>query len=264
MELSESASKAGFQLLHVTRAESTNEAALQAVLKGADRFWLVADEQTMGRGRHGRSWASPPGNLYASLGLSAPCPPAKVPQIGFVAGLSLAEAILQLAPKLKPVLHLKWPNDCLISGRKCAGILLEGSSLPGGRTALVVGMGVNVAATPTGIDQAVSALGEHAGGVTAADLFEALADRISENLAVFDQGAGFYAVRDRWLRHALPLGAALRVRLPEGEKLGAFAGIDLAGHLLLEAAGTVETIMVGDVFPVGGFPTPETAARAGL
>ena len=69
MELSTAAEAAGFQLLHVTRAESTNEAALKAVLAGADRFWVVADEQTAGRGRHGRAWASPPGNLYASLGI---------------------------------------------------------------------------------------------------------------------------------------------------------------------------------------------------
>lgn len=261
-ELSAEARTAGFQLLHVTRAESTNEAALRAVQAGVDRFWVVADEQTKGRGRHGRDWASPPGNLYASLGLMAPCPSALAPLLGFVAGLSLVEAILMLAPALGPALRLKWPNDCLINGAKLAGILLEGTSLPDGKTAIAIGVGVNVAHVPQGLDRQASALCEHRREATPAEMFEALSARMAKNLALFDRGAGFDAIREAWTSHALPLGTALQVKLPSGERRGRFAGIDQAGHLLLEIdGGARETIMVGDVFPIDDILSPEAAIR---
>ncbi len=261
IELSPRAIADGFQLLHVTRAESTNEAALKAVQAGVDLFWVVADEQTMGRGRHGRSWASPPGNLYASLGLHDPCPAAFSPLLGFVAGLSLAEAILAIAPGLKPVLHLKWPNDAQIDGAKLAGILLEGTTLGGGATGVAIGIGVNVAHFPEGLDQKATALAAHIRNIDPALLFDALSERMAGNLALFDRGAGFAAIRAGWLAHALPNGTPLRVKLPAGERHGRFAGIDPAGHLLLETGGPVETIMVGDVFPGDDLLSPEAAMR---
>jgi len=261
--LSDEAVEAGFQLLAVTRAESTNEAALKAVLAGADRFWLFAEEQTMGRGRHGRTWASPRGNLYASLGLADPCPPAKAPLLGFVAGLSLAEAILALAPALEPVVRLKWPNDCLVAGEKCVGILLEGSNRPDGRRAVVIGMGVNVRVAPEGLDQPVTALHRHSRAFTVDGLFERLSERMAANLDLFAQGTGFATIRERWLAHAIPVGSPVRVKLPAGEITGSFAGIDGEGQLLVAREGKVETIMVGDVFPLATGADLEQAARAG-
>lgn len=261
--LSPEAEEAGFQLLAVTRVETTNEAALKAVLAGADRFWLAAEEQTMGRGRHGRTWASPRGNLYASLGLANPCPAAKAPLLGFVAGLSLAEAIVSLAPALKPVVRLKWPNDCLVAGEKCVGILLEGSNGPDGRRAVVIGMGVNVLAAPEGLDQPVTALGRHSRAFTVAGLFERLSERMAANLAVFAEGTGFASIRERWLAHAIPTGSPVRVKLPSGEITGTFAGIDSDGQLLVAREGRTETVMVGDVFPLVVGVDPEQAARAG-
>lgn len=261
LTLSPAAQAAGFQLFHVTRAESTNAAALRAVELGADRLWIVADEQTAGRGRHGRAWQSPPGNLYASLGLAAPCPPRFAPLLGFVAGLSLAEAILTLAPGLSGGLHLKWPNDCLLMGAKVAGILLEGTSLKGGETGLTLGMGVNVAHFPEGLDQRATALAEHSAKIDRNRLFMALSDRIATNLAVFDQGSGFESIRQAWLKHALPKGTRLKVKPPSGERIGSFAGIDPTGALLLETETGIEAILVGDVFPIDDMPSPECAAR---
>ena len=261
LTLSPAAQAAGFQLFHVTRAESTNAAALRAVELGADRLWIVADEQTAGRGRHGRTWQSPPGNLYASLGLAAPCPPRFAPLLGFVAGLSLAEAVLILAPGLAGALHLKWPNDCLLMGAKVAGILLEGTSLKGGETGLTLGMGVNVAHFPEGLDQRATALAEHSANVDRDRLFTALSDRMAGNLALFDHGSGFEAIRQGWLKHALPKGTRLKVKPPSGERIGAFAGIDPTGALLLETETGIEAILVGDVFPIDDITSPERAAR---
>ncbi|MCZ8374503.1 MAG: biotin--[acetyl-CoA-carboxylase] ligase [Beijerinckiaceae bacterium] len=261
MELGAAARRAGFSLEFREVVASTNDLALACLRQGGDRHWFVAGQQQAGRGRHGRDWVSPPGNLYASLALAAPCPPARAPLVGFVAGLSLAEALCRVSPALKPAIHLKWPNDVQIAGAKAAGILLEGLSLPGGRTGIVIGMGANIRHRPDLADYPVTALADHAPGAQVPAVFAALSDRIAENLALFDAGNGFAAIREGWLRHALPPGTKLRVRLPAGERHGTFAGLDPDGHLLLDTGRAVEAVMVGDVFLSETPADPQTALR---
>lgn len=261
MELGAAAQRAGFRLTWQDAVPSTNDLALAALQAGDDRHWFVAGQQLAGRGRHGRGWVSPPGNLYASLALRNPCAPAHAPLVGFVAGLSLAEALAAVAPALAPALALKWPNDCQLAGAKLAGILLEGTTLPQGQSGVVIGMGVNVRHHPDLPDYPVTALTAHGVMIEAADVFSALSDRVAANLDLFDGGRGFGAIRERWLRHALPLGTPLRVRLPAGERHGRFAGLDPDGHLLLETGGALEAVMVGDVFLAEGPLDPQAAVR---
>lgn len=261
MQLSPQALAAGFSLEHVASIGSTSTAALAAVSAGHNRHWVVADAQTSGRGRHGRVWASPPGNLYASLGLKSPCPPSLAPRLGFVAGLSLMEAILVLAPGLAGRARLKWPNDCLLMDAKCAGILIEGAIAPNGVQHLAIGIGVNVLHSPNDIGRSAAALAQHAGEFTPAALFAALSARMAHNLALFADGTGFARIRRLWLAHALPIGERLTVRPPQGEHSGIFAGIDEAGHLLLGTDHGVETIMVGDVFLAPSGQAAENAAE---
>ena len=151
MRLSSAASRGGYRLEAFDRLGSTNDEAMARARAGdPGRLWIVAGEQGRGRGRHGRHWASPPGNLHASLLLVDPCPPALAPQLGFVAGLALHEAAAAcgVAPGR---LTLKWQNDLLLDGAKVAGILLEGAAGPGGGLAVVIGWGVNVAHRPAGV-----------------------------------------------------------------------------------------------------------------
>jgi BirA family transcriptional regulator, biotin operon repressor / biotin---[acetyl-CoA-carboxylase] ligase len=90
----------------------------------------------------GGSWVSEPGNLYATLLLGDPAPPAVVPGICFVAALAVHDAILDTTQGLAPAqLQLKWPNDLLLIGKKLGGILVEGSTRADGRTTAVVGFG---------------------------------------------------------------------------------------------------------------------------
>ena len=186
VQLSSSAIRDDVQLLHVTRAESTNAAALAAVQAGADRLWVVADEQTAGRGRHGRDWVSPPGNLYASLGLSDPCPAEVSPLLGFVAGLSLVEAACMLVPaSMRARLRLKWPNDCLQDGGKLSGILLEGMMLPARKQGVTIGIGVNIRHKPEGIGQETAHLCALNPDATPGLLFEALSARMSDLVSGF-------------------------------------------------------------------------------
>jgi BirA family transcriptional regulator, biotin operon repressor / biotin---[acetyl-CoA-carboxylase] ligase len=239
------------------RVGSTNDEAL-ARARAGDRgpFWVTARAQAAGRGRRGRSWVSEPGNLYATLLLTDPCPPAQAPQLSFVAALAVHDAVLALAPGCRPL--LKWPNDVLLGGRKLAGILVEGE---GGPTSFLVAVGVGINCSSHPADAAFPATDLVAEGLSAgADLvFAALARAAQLRLAQWDRGRGFERIRADWLARAAALGEEVRVRLPDRVASGTFQGLDEAGRLLLERAGGArEVIAAGEVFALGaGVPARE-------
>lgn len=258
----------------VPETGSTNADLLAAALTGAaEGDWLVAERQTAGRGREGRTWASPTGNLYAStlVRLRPGDPPA--PGLALVAGVALAEAagvFLGNAPspsggsaaaslsqweregarpahpggKGEGALQLKWPNDLLLGGAKLAGILLERQG-----EALVAGFGVNLAHHPDHLDRPVTHLGAHAPTPQPLAFAETLAEGFARWLARW-RGEGLAPVRTRWLERAHPVGTALSAALPEGGRAdGLFEGLDADGALRLRLAdGSRRVIHAGDVF----------------
>lgn len=156
------------------------------------RLWVLADRQTAGRGRVGRSWSSPVGNHYATLLLVDPCQPRLGPQLGFVAGVALARALIAIAGPDCGI-AIKWPNDILCGDAKLAGILVEGATLPRGgaapRFSAVLGFGVNCASHPSDLSYAATHLGLIAGtGGTRDALFTALSGSIVDTLSLWDQG----------------------------------------------------------------------------
>lgn len=214
----------------------------------AGMLFVTARHQTGGRGRSGRQWASPAGNLYASLALRDPGPLACVPQLGLVAGVALARALKgRLGGNAS--LQLKWPNDVLFAGAKLAGILLESAGLPGGGLGCVVGMGVNCISHPAGLSYPATDL--RAVGDPNPDPEAVLAEvarEFRDVLDLWDGGLGFAAVRRAWLGLAAGIGEPISVRLPTGLREGIFRGLDEAGHLLLETAHDLTTVLAGDVF----------------
>src|SRR6185437_573813 len=139
------------RILHLRETGSTNADAMRLALKGEDLpLWVIADRQTAGRGRAGRSWVSPTGNLYASLAICCAAPIEKAGQLSLVAGISLFDAIRAttgLAPDAG--LRLKWPNDVLLGLAKMGGILVESTSARGSPGFLaVLGFGVNIDNAP--------------------------------------------------------------------------------------------------------------------
>ncbi|MFY9898567.1 MAG: biotin--[acetyl-CoA-carboxylase] ligase, partial [Xanthobacteraceae bacterium] len=153
MQLDPIAVNAGVRLESLGTTGSTNaEARLRAQQGEGGPLWITATAQTQGRGRHGRIWISPPGNLYASLLLRDPSPFEHAPQLAFVAALALRDAVAFEAKALAPQLEFKWPNDLLLDGRKCAGILIEGEATPDGeagkRFIVVIGIGINCNSHP--------------------------------------------------------------------------------------------------------------------
>lgn len=192
---------------------------------------IQALSQTAGHGRQGRHWHSPMGNLYMSLLLRPECAPAQAGQMAFVVAVAVSAAMdIFMDPAHKKT--LKWPNDILIDGKKCAGILIESSLGPDRRVeALIVGVGVNILAPPDG----ATALA-HLGGGRQTPI-NVVRDQILAALSVeYERWRrdGFSPVRDRWLAQAHGINQPLTARLPGGDQSGVFRGIDENGALLLE------------------------------
>lgn len=227
--------------------DSTNAEALRRAQAGArGPLWILADTQTAGRGRSGRSWSSETGNLHASLLFTLTLPQPMAYQLALVAGVAVFDALQGALHPAPAGLRLKWPNDILIGDAKTGGILIE-SSVAGGTLVAVVGIGLNVAAAPHLPDRATTHLAAH--GVPPAPrlLLDAIAEPMRIWLAAWDQGRGFPAVREAWLNRALPIGERLSINTGSDCALGTFAGLDPEGALLLESGGNVRRFTFGDV-----------------
>jgi BirA family biotin operon repressor/biotin-[acetyl-CoA-carboxylase] ligase len=247
---------AGYRLVSIDATASTNDDALRAAQSGdPGQLWIVAREQKAGRGRHGRHWSSPPGNLYASLLLIEACELAHAPQLGFVAGLALHEAVEAVTGIGTPRLALKWPNDLLLDGAKVSGLLLEGHRIGSpGILAIIVGFGVNVAFSPDGTPYPATSLQTVRPGLSPESLFEALAGSFARTFSAWQVSRrsnapdSFAAVRQLWLERAAGLGSDVALRLPAGERRGRFEGLDSHGRLQLKTTSGVELIDAGDLY----------------
>ncbi|HTT78043.1 MAG TPA: biotin--[acetyl-CoA-carboxylase] ligase [Stellaceae bacterium] len=240
-----------YRLVAFDRLGSTNDEAKRLARAGAAAGTLVwAGEQTAGRGRRGRQWVSPPGNLYLSLIARPGGPVAAAAQLGFVAGLGLGDAIRELAGPALPLAY-KWPNDVLARGRKVAGILLESETGGGGTVDFVViGVGVNILAAPENVEfPATSLAAEGCGNISASEFLATFVDRY-ELWAARWRSEGFVPIRAAWLERAAGVGDAIRVRLDRATLHGRFVDLDADGALLLDAADGRRRIAAGDIFPV--------------
>lgn len=246
--LSDSARAAGYRLIVRDEVASTMEEARRALGEGdPGRLWIVARSQNAGRGRHGRHWGSPPGNLYASLLLVGPCEPVLAPQLGFVAGLALHDAAAAATGLSAPALALKWPNDLLVDGAKTAGLLLEGESRAG-RFAVTIGFGVNIASCPSETPYPATHLGAHAAEASVERLLAALSGAWHRRFSAWSLPGGFGPLRAAWLERAAYLGQSITMRLPDGPVSGRFLGLDAAGRLELETEGGRRLIDAGDLY----------------
>jgi BirA family biotin operon repressor/biotin-[acetyl-CoA-carboxylase] ligase len=237
-------------VLRFESLDSTNEEALRQFSAGAaPPLWIVADEQLRGRGRNGRRWTSPKGNLYATLLLEARVSPAIATQLSFVAALAAHDAAAAHMPAEKILqLRLKWPNDVMLNGAKLAGVLLESMNTPKGEgLAVVLGVGVNVSHAPANENRAVASLELDATAVP--EVFRTLAAAFDKRLALWKEGLGFPRVREAWLDRALALNESIGVNLNGSAIRGKFLGVDPAGALQLEAEpGVVITVTAGDIY----------------
>lgn len=241
----------------VASTGSTNADLRTAVIDGAaDRTVLIAEEQTAGAGRRGRTWQSPKGSgIYCSVLLRPSTVPfAMLGSLAIVAGLALMDVAEALGVDAK----LKWPNDVLAGPEraKCAGILSE--AVASDETAVVLGIGLNVLRSREPVPPG-------AGGLPAVSLAElgarttdrteiallllgALADRESDWRAAGGDLAAAGQLDD-FRERCISIGQSVKVLTPDGKTItGTVADIDGAGHLVLDqSAGGRRTIFAGDV-----------------
>jgi len=227
----------------VAETGSTNDDLAELARSGApEGLWLRAERQTGGRGRQGREWQSPPGNLYAStlVRLRPADPPA--PTLALVAAVALHEVASAFA-RGAPV-EIKWPNDLLVAGGKLSGILLERLD-----DSVVVGFGVNLADHPDDTARPATSFGAFGEAPEPDAFLEALADSFGGWLERW-RGEGFGPVRARWLAAAHPPGTPLSTHTASGAWVeGLFDGLDESGALRLRLPdGSTQVIHAGDVF----------------
>jgi len=211
-------------------------------------IWVVAGSQTMGRGRRGRTWESPNGNIYASLLYGIDCDLAAASGLSFVAALAVRDTVADILQAPDRV-SCKWPNDILVEGRKISGILLEtagpGHGMP---SHVIIGIGINVSHHPEDSLYPATDLNGEAGRKIARE-------QVTENLMLSLahwisrwESSGFPPIRKAWKACAHGVGEDIVVRLPGEELCGRFVDLDKAGALILEFDGKRRHITAGDIF----------------
>lgn len=243
-----------YRLVRLDETASTNDDARRLAGEGAPHGTLVwAQRQSAGRGRRGRLWESPAGNLYMSLLLRPEMPLARAGQVGFLAALAIAETLATLLPDRR--VACKWPNDVLIDGKKAAGLLLESEARLGdGQECgsadwLVLGLGVNVASHPEGMEFPATSLAAQGGSADVAAVLSAVTGAFAAWYRRW-QAEGFAPAREAWLARAAGIGGPVRVRFETRTEEGVFAGLDAEGALLLHKPGAAAPLRVtaGDLF----------------
>lgn len=247
-----SAWPAGFGLHILDEVDSTLTEAARIAPSVNDPVWIMAHHQTAARGRRGRAWANPIGNLASTLVLRPAEGPEQAALRSFVAALALFDAFVAVTGRASG-LSLKWPNDVLLNGGKVAGILLESAGQGGTLSHLAIGIGVNLAEAPQpaqveeGALRPVSLLSETGVRLRAEDFLTELAAAYATHEARF-QTYGFAPIRSNWLERAARLGQVITARTAREEWQGTFETIDETGNLVLNTAKGRIAIPAADVF----------------
>ena len=243
--------------------DSTNRYLVEEARVGApDGVVAVAEHQSAGRGRLGRSWEAPAGaNLLLSVLLRPVLPDPHRYLASAVVALAAAEAAESVADLR---LGLKWPNDLLgPDGRKVAGVLAEGDLAGGprsraeGPTAIVVGIGINVnwpatdADLPPELVGKATSLRQHAGRAVDRDLvLDALLRALEPRRVALDTAAGRIRQADELRSRCTTIGTAVRIELADSGFEGTALDVTAEGHLVVAVDGITRTVVAGDVVHV--------------
>ncbi len=243
----------GGNLICYRQTASTNADAFRLAEEGApDGTVVIADCQTSGKGRLGRSWESPAGvNLYCSVILRPGILPPQAFHLTFLSAVAVARAIEETT-HLVPA--IKWPNDLLLNGKKVAGLLNEMSAETERINFVILGIGVNlnmrVEQFPADLRYPATSLlleGESVDRTAFARILLSSLDRLYDAY----QHNGYEPVRKEWLARCGIVGCRVRVSVPSGDQTGIMEGIDENGALLLRRDnGTLERVYAGDVSPL--------------
>jgi BirA family biotin operon repressor/biotin-[acetyl-CoA-carboxylase] ligase len=238
-----------FIIHHFTSLGSTND-RLKEMIAAPEFTCVVADKQTAGRGRRARAWHSSPGDgLYLSVLLRPqPNSSSKIPLIGLMAAIAVAEALIERGVE---GVDIKWPNDVLAGERKISGILAEAASAGSESPRIVLGIGVNLnhQSFPPELSDSATSVAIETGQKIAVDQFrDQLLDKIAEWYAVWKRDETGLIV-NRWQRLSTYARDQRVIANLDDEKItGVTAGLTEAGALrLIVDNGEVKTILAGEV-----------------
>ena len=215
----------------------------------------VCDFQSAGRGRLQRVWQAAAGEtLPVSLLLKPRLTPEQIPLCTLGAAVAAAQAIEQICPELKA--GIKWPNDVVLSGRKCVGILCEGAFDPEGRLCVIMGVGFNgnqrvfppeLAASATSLFLEKQRQNPDAEPVILRELLTAFLEAAEKAADRLEEG-GLPAILPEYRARSVTIGSAVRVIAPTEEYIGQAEGMDASGSLLVrDGSGVLRTVVCGDV-----------------
>jgi len=229
--------------------DSTNRYLMKKILSANVQCHAVfAEQQTSGRGRHGRTWVSPfGGNLYFSVLYPFQRTPRDVTGLSLAIGVAIVEQLERLGIGSA---KLKWPNDVLVDGRKLCGILLELHGESHGPFAVVVGVGINISMPETAaneIDQPwVSYQSLTQNPVSRNQQAAGFLSSVLLALQEFEQN-GLELFRERWLQRDYYMNSKVMLQLGDREISGVARGIDQQGALLLESQGQIQRYYSGEI-----------------
>ncbi|NQV83324.1 MAG: biotin--[acetyl-CoA-carboxylase] ligase [Rhodospirillales bacterium] len=240
-----------YHLVSLDTVDSTNAEARRRAMQGEeatpDGTLILAKQQTEGRGRRGRTWHSPPGNLYCSLVLRPEIPIARAAEFSFIAALAVHDALGTVGDAGHQV-HCKWPNDILLNDHKVAGLLLETETTASGVPDwIILGLGLNVAVFPGDTDFPATSLRAESWAATEGEILESFCRHFLKWTNTWLED-GFAPIRKNWLWRCYGLGEEIEVRLENESVSGVFEDLDEHGVLLLKTADGERRISAGDVF----------------
>ncbi len=236
----------------LAEVDSTLNEAMRIAPTLSGPEWILAHHQTAARGRRGRAWANPKGNLAATLVMRPPGTPEQAAMRSFLAALALFDACVAVTGRAEGF-ALKWPNDVLLNGGKLAGILLESAGRGTGLAHLAIGIGVNLCEAPVaeqleeGALRPVSLLSETGAKVDPETFLVELAAAYARYEVQFVT-YGFGPIRSTWLARAARLGQVITARTATSETRGKFQTVDDKGNLVLLTDNGRVSISAADVF----------------
>ena len=228
-------------ILRFSELNSTNEFAKElakTISEKSSLEWtiVVADLQTKGKGRMGKSWYSPEGGLWASIIFSPTLPMST----SLLAGVAVCEAARELEVDAK----IKWPNDILINNKKVAGILVE---FEGNAVVLGIGINLNIKEFPPEISSTATSLYLEKGKpFVNEEVLELVINKLKEKYALIETN-GVQKLLEAWRNYSVGLGKAVIVETPSGIIQGKAIDIDVDGALLLKLTnGNTQRILAGE------------------
>jgi|MGYP003388835241 BirA family biotin operon repressor/biotin-[acetyl-CoA-carboxylase] ligase len=235
-----------FKIDHLKSVQSTNSLAIERIMKGLDVEWLIADQQTNGRGRHSNKWVSPVGGLYATKVIKDnKINYSHISQLSILSAVIASKAIANFININK--IKLKWPNDILIGEDKLCGILIQ-TLTHNDNFFIIIGFGINIKRSIQSANDSFAYLEDFDDKTSVNDLLEKLIVNFNKIINKWDYGNSFNEYRKYWIESTSDIGKRIILKEKYSNKSGYFENIDIDGNLILRIENDLIKINTGDVF----------------